>query len=374
LLLGFVPALSGLVAQEKDQSLGDLARKERERKQARAGGSQGTTEVANRAVGVRLAIPQGWKAREIPDPVRPHLIIDCFPDQPNSCWLMVKSRPVRVSDTAITDADRRIWDAAKHPRHRTPARLVSSRDLRVAGYPAHEVIVQNVNEPQERIRTVYVLAHDVRRLFEFSFSASWGSEDHFDEYEPAFEAALKSFSPLARAAPELSEQAIPESLRASARQAGDATLDLRTTAFKPGGHIPEKFTCDGPDVSPALSWSAPPVGTKSFALIADDPDAPAGTWVHWVAYDLPPELNHLPEGLAKHEAIREGGRQGQNDFGKIGYGGPCPPRGKAHRYFFKLYALDTMLDLKSGATKQDVEQAMKGHILNRAELSGRFGH
>ena len=150
------------------------------------------------------------------------------------------------------------------------------------------------------------------------------------------------------------------------------SFKVSTTAFQPGGDIPSKYTCTGPDVSPALSWSDPPAGTQSFALIADDPDAPVGTWVHWVAYDLPASTRQLAEAVPKTGAIPGGGVQGLNDFGKTGYGGPCPPPGKAHRYYFKLYALDSQLNLKPGATKKAVEQAMQGHILAQAEVMGRF--
>ncbi len=150
------------------------------------------------------------------------------------------------------------------------------------------------------------------------------------------------------------------------------SFNLESNAFKDGGDIPRKFTCDGEDVSPNLTWNEPPAGTKSLALIADDPDAPAGTWVHWVAYDIEPQTLELREGTAKTEAVPGIGKQGLNDFKKIGYGGPCPPPGKPHRYYFKLYALDTRLDLKSKVTKRDVEQAMKGHILAQTVLMGRY--
>ncbi len=149
-------------------------------------------------------------------------------------------------------------------------------------------------------------------------------------------------------------------------------LKLSSSAFQPGGDIPREFTCEGADESPELSWSGAPPGTKSFALIADDPDAPAGTWVHWVIFDLPPETQHLPRGVPKQAELQGGGRQGNNDFDRVGYGGPCPPPGKPHRYFFKLYALDTPLNLKAGATKRDLERAMRGHILAQAELMGRY--
>ncbi len=150
-------------------------------------------------------------------------------------------------------------------------------------------------------------------------------------------------------------------------------LELKTAAFKPGGDIPRKFTCAGSDVSPALSWNEPPAGTGSLALIMDDPDAPMGTWVHWVVYDLPATTRELPEGVRKGDNLERGGHQGRNDFPAVGYGGPCPPPGKPHRYFFKLYALDRKLDLSAGATKQQMEQAMKGHVLAQAELMGRYG-
>ncbi len=151
------------------------------------------------------------------------------------------------------------------------------------------------------------------------------------------------------------------------------SLQLTTSAFPSQGTIPKKFTCDGSDVSPPLAWSGAPPGTRSFALIVDDPDAPVGTWVHWVLYDLPANTKELAEGVPKQEQLSNGARQGRNDFRKIGYGGPCPPPGKPHRYFFKLYALDKKLDLKAGASKAEAESAMKGHILAQAELMGRFG-
>ena len=154
---------------------------------------------------------------------------------------------------------------------------------------------------------------------------------------------------------------------------GKMSFELTTTAFSAGEAIPKKFTCDGPDVSPKLSWGDPPAKTQSFTLIMDDPDAPGGTWVHWVLYDIPADAKELPEGVPKQEQLAGGARQGRNDFGKIGYGGPCPPPGKPHRYFFKLYALDSKLNLKSGATKAEIERTMKGHILAQAELIGRYG-
>jgi len=148
-------------------------------------------------------------------------------------------------------------------------------------------------------------------------------------------------------------------------------MELTSTAFKPGELIPAKHTCDGPDVSPPLSWSDPPAGTKSFALISDDPDAPMGTWVHWVAWNIPGDARSLAENLPKKDSLPDGTKQGTTDFRRIGYGGPCPPSG-THRYFFKLYALDTTLNLPASTTKKDLEKTMQGHILAQAELMGKY--
>jgi Raf kinase inhibitor-like YbhB/YbcL family protein len=150
------------------------------------------------------------------------------------------------------------------------------------------------------------------------------------------------------------------------------TFTLKSSAFVHEGDIPSKFTCSGADLSPALTWSDPPGGTQSFSLIMDDPDAPGATWVHWVLYNLPAQTRELPEGVPKEMELKDGSRQGRNDFARPGYGGPCPPRGAPHRYYFKLYALDVRISLPAGAGKADLEKAMKGHILAQAELMGRF--
>jgi len=149
-------------------------------------------------------------------------------------------------------------------------------------------------------------------------------------------------------------------------------FELTSGAFEPGAAIPAKHTCDGANLSPPLAWTDPPAGTKSLALVCDDPDAPAGTWVHWVLYDLPPAARQLPAGVPATPAVA-GGHQGVNDFRRSGYGGPCPPRGAPHRYYFRLYALDTTLDLKPGATKAVVLRTAEGHTLAQAELMGRYG-
>ena len=150
-------------------------------------------------------------------------------------------------------------------------------------------------------------------------------------------------------------------------------MDIKVTsmAFQEGGTIPQKYTCDGEDISPPLAWSSAPEGTKSFALISDDPDAPMGTWVHWVIYNIPAHITELHEHIPPEELLENGAKQGMNDFRRIGYGGPCPPGG-THRYFFKLYALDTEIDIVVGASKPELLRAMEGHILAEGQLMGRY--
>jgi len=148
-------------------------------------------------------------------------------------------------------------------------------------------------------------------------------------------------------------------------------FELTSTAFAPGEPIPRKYSCDGEDISPPLQWSDPPQGTQSLALIADDPDAPLGTWVHWVLYNLPAEARALPEAVPPDAELPDGSRHGQNSWRRLDYGGPCPPSG-THRYVFKLYALDMVLDLKAGASKKQVLKAMEGHILAQAEVMGVY--
>lgn len=153
--------------------------------------------------------------------------------------------------------------------------------------------------------------------------------------------------------------------------AGGTTMELKSQAFQAGNMIPPKYTCDGQDISPPLSWTDPPAGTVSFALISDDPDAPMGTWVHWVMWNIPASSRAFDENFPKTASLPNGTQQGTTDFHRVGYGGPCPPSG-IHRYYFKLYALDTTLGLPSSATKKDLEQAMQGHIVAQAELMGTY--
>lgn len=155
---------------------------------------------------------------------------------------------------------------------------------------------------------------------------------------------------------------------------GDSTMSfaLTTTAFSPGGEIPARYTCSGANLSPALAWTDVPAGARSLALIADDPDAPMGTWTHWLVWNLPARDGALPEGVPSHEVLANGARQGTTDFRRIGYGGPCPPPGRSHHYFFTLYALDASLNLMPGSTRSELEAAMKPHVLAKAEVMGTF--
>ncbi len=148
-------------------------------------------------------------------------------------------------------------------------------------------------------------------------------------------------------------------------------IKIKSAAFVPGGKIPGKYTCDGMDISPPLAWTSGPGGTKTFALICDDPDAPMGTWVHWVLFNLPADIIELRENVPPERELESGAKQGMNDFRKIGYGGPCPPGG-THRYYFKLYVLDTEINLEAGATKSELLKAMEGHILAEGQLMGRY--
>ncbi len=148
-------------------------------------------------------------------------------------------------------------------------------------------------------------------------------------------------------------------------------MEIKSSAFKAGESIPSKYTCDNIDISPDIEWSKVPNGTKTFALIMDDPDAPSGTYVHWVIYNIPGNQRELPENIPAKETLDNGTVQGRNDFGKIGYGGPCPPSG-THRYYFKIYALDTELESLPGITKKELLKAMDVHVLEEGELMGRY--
>jgi Raf kinase inhibitor-like YbhB/YbcL family protein len=149
------------------------------------------------------------------------------------------------------------------------------------------------------------------------------------------------------------------------------TISLTSSAFIEGAMIPQRYSCDGEDISPPIAWSNVPPGTRSFALICDDPDAPVGTWDHWVVYNIPAHVTSLNEGIAEKSIVDNGAVHGNNSWGRIGYGGPCPPSG-THRYFFKIFALDTLLDLKSGSTSSQLVNAMEGHILAQGQLMGRY--
>lgn len=154
-------------------------------------------------------------------------------------------------------------------------------------------------------------------------------------------------------------------------QTSDRAITITSSAFQEGQPIPRQYTCDGVNVSPALEWTGVPKTAKTIAIIADDPDAPSGTFTHWVLYNLPSETIGMVENLPATEDLKSGGHQGLNDFNQVGYGGPCPPSGR-HRYFFKLFALDYELPLKAGAKRPEVDQAMEGHILGQGQLMGTY--
>ena len=166
----------------------------------------------------------------------------------------------------------------------------------------------------------------------------------------------------------------PGSGLAAQKRGETMAFTLKSAAFKDGETIPKQYTCDGIDISPRLSWEWTPEGTRSFTIIMDDPDAPVGTWNHWILYDLPAETKGLAEGVSKEPTLPDGSKQGITSFKRPGYGGPCPPKGPAHRYFFTIYALDiTTLGLGPKASKEEVEGKLKGHILGKAGVMGKYG-
>jgi len=183
---------------------------------------------------------------------------------------------------------------------------------------------------------------------------------------------LKDFIVLI-AVPTLTFCSCKESKQTVAEAEGGKKMEIKvsSSAFAEGGLIPPKYTCDGSDISPPLQWDSVPEGTRSIALISDDPDAPMGTWVHWVLFNLPGETRELEENIPGDETLPNGAKQGVSDFGRIGYGGPCPPSG-THRYFFKIYALDTEAALSAGANKRQLLKAMEGHILGQGQLIGKY--
>jgi Raf kinase inhibitor-like YbhB/YbcL family protein len=149
-------------------------------------------------------------------------------------------------------------------------------------------------------------------------------------------------------------------------------IEITSSAFTEGNPIPIEYTCDGSDISPDLKWGSVPANTKSLALVCDDPDAPSGTFVHWVIYGIPTGETQLPKSAPAAASLSNGAKQGKNGFGRIGYGGPCPPRGTPHRYFFRISALDTTIDEPPGASRAQIDRAMKGHVLAEGHLMGTY--
>lgn len=181
-----------------------------------------------------------------------------------------------------------------------------------------------------------------------------------------------AFSALVAALPPWQHVAASTRFYSSSNTDQTMSLTISSPSFSNGGPIDKKFTCDGADVSPQLTWTEPPAGTRTLALLVDDPDAPVGNWNHWTIWNLPASLRSLPEGVSKQPHLPDGSAQGMNDFHKTGYNGPCPPANKPHRYYFKLFALDSKLDLNSEAGKPELERTMKGHILAQAEWMGTY--
>jgi Raf kinase inhibitor-like YbhB/YbcL family protein len=179
--------------------------------------------------------------------------------------------------------------------------------------------------------------------------------------------------PPATSGPEVTKVSAATETSVTATEEAVMPFEISSTAFKNGEMVPTKFSCKGNDISPALIWTEPPAGTQSFALIMDDPDAPMGTWVHWVVYNIPAATRELEENTPTTPELSNGIRQGYTSARSTGYHGPCPPSG-THRYFFKLYALDKMLSLSDKADKKELLAAMEGHVLANVELMGTFSH
>lgn len=207
--------------------------------------------------------------------------------------------------------------------------------------------------------------------------AGTGQGDNIEYYlnRPKSSGDLHGQAPLLWCACELldTNSAVQAAKQTQQDKKGGNAMEIKVTssAFAEGGMIPSKYTCDGQDMSPPLGWDAVPDGTKSIALISDDPDAPMGTWVHWVLFNLPAETRKLEENIPPDKTLPNGARQGTTDFKSVGYGGPCPPSG-THRYFFKIYALDTKLDLSAGASKGELLKAMEGHVIGQGQLIGKY--
>ena len=197
--------------------------------------------------------------------------------------------------------------------------------------------------------------------------------NHRERFQKFRSGALALCCALMLASP-VTEQARAVAAQAAAQKTPETKFQLSSASFAADGAIPAQYTCDGSDISPALAWTEAPAGTQSFALIADDPDTPKKTVIHWLIYDLSPATRALPEGVPTKAKLPDGSRQGKNGHGKIGYSGPCPPPGAAHHYFFKLYALDYKTGLKPKANVAAVESAITGHILAETELIARFQH
>lgn len=168
----------------------------------------------------------------------------------------------------------------------------------------------------------------------------------------------------------LSSACISDTSRPSDKSGG--TINLSSDAFRNGGELPPVYTCKGQDISPRLTWEGVPAGTKSVTLVMDDPDAPGGTFSHWILYNLPPETRVLPAAIPANQSLPDGSRQGINDFRRTGYSGPCPPPGKSHRYYFRLFALDIILPQTGSLTRETLLKSIEGHVIAKGEIMGFF--
>jgi Raf kinase inhibitor-like YbhB/YbcL family protein len=183
--------------------------------------------------------------------------------------------------------------------------------------------------------------------------------------------ATSAFLLMALAGCSTGPRPVPASPPAASSPDQKTEIKVTSVAFQQGQPIPRAYSCSGVNVSPPLEWTGVPKAAKTIAIVVDDPDAPGGPWVHWLLYNVPADNIGFVENVPMSETLKAGGFQGKNDFGKIGYGGPCPPSG-THRYFFKLYAVDAELPLTAGATRADLEKALAGHVLAQGELMGTF--
>ncbi len=244
----------------------------------------------------------------------------------------------------------------------TPTEEITTPTEEITPPTEEEVVIEEVEE-EEPVA--------VEEVEEEPIAVEVVEEEPMEEEPPTEEEE----EPMEEVPPPEEEEEVPEEVPPPEEEEEppeEIVMVITSTAFQDGETIPIRYTCDGVDISPALSWSGVPEGTQSFVLIVDDPDAPGGTFTHWVIFNIPANTLELEEGIPTSSQLSSGALQGRNDFSRTGYGGPCPPWGSTHHYHFTLYALDITLDLNPGASKTAVLNAMRGHILAQAELIGIY--